>query len=307
MDYSVTALLASIRRRGFFENSTATGTADADLLALANEELQSSLVPFIMNLHEEYFLWQYTVTMTAGTAAYRIPSRAMGAKLREVDVVTTGSEVRNLVRISADELEEWPQGSNGTPTAFYVRGNNVVLVPAPAQAETLRLTYFIRPNELKVSTTTGLQAITAIDTGNGRVTVSSTTGITTSTLVDFHKGTSGFEHLSIDQTPSVVGTPSGTVTVTLPTGLAVGDYIVLAEQSLVPQVPADFHPLLSQRVVCKLLEARGFFQKLGPAQAQLREMEEILRRAYAPRVDGEPVILASNSYGLLPGWVVPNA
>lgn len=300
MDYTATALLASIRRRGALPSATSVGTADADLLSIANEELQSWLVPLVLSLREDYLLVRETQSTVASQSEYRIPKRAVGMKLREVEIVTSTS-IRNLTRIEADGLEDWPT-SNGTPTAFYLRGNHVVLVPTPATTETLRLSYFLRPSEI-TATAADYETITAVNTSTNTITVADTTGLTGS--VDLVSST-GMDVLSVAASNN--GTFTGTTLAfdALPVGLAVGDYVCVADKSPVPNVPADFHPLLAQRVAVKVLESTGMQGKHELASRQLSEMEESLRQTYAPRVDGEVKICAPDSYGLMGGTSVLN-
>lgn len=300
MDYTTTALLASIRRRTMAPTATAAGTADADLLALANEELQSYIAPLLLSVREEYLLANSSTTMTAGTAGYRLPSRAVGAKLREVVRLDSSSRIFHLALISLDELDEWPT-DNGTPLAFYFRGAELVLVPPPSAAETLRMTYYRRPAEMVATTAVG--AITAINTTTKVVTCATVpTTFDTGDTFDFVKSSAPFEVLAGDLAATAVTTgASGTVTLTaaLPSGLAVGDYVCLADQSPVPQVPAELHPLLAHRVVVKICEALGDQQGLTLAQAQLAQAEQRIVEMLAPRIDGEPKIVGSNQFGLL--------
>lgn len=300
MDYTTTALLASIRRRGMLPTASATGTADADLLALANEELQSYVVPMLLSAREEYLLAEASTTMTVGLAAYRMPPRAVGAKLRDVVRVDSASRVYSLARISFDELSEWPSDT-GTPVAFYLKGAEVVLVPPPSSAETLRLSYYMRPGELVATTAVGV--ITAINTSTKVVTCTNVpTAFTTSQTFDFVKASSPFDCLTIDLSASAVTTgASGTVTLSaaLPSNLAVGDYICLAQQSPFPQLPAELHPILSHRVVLKTCEALGDERAISTAQSQLSQVEGRALDLLVPRVDGEPKIVGSNQHGLL--------
>lgn len=302
MDYTSTALLASIRRRAALPTATAAGCADSDLLALINEELQSFVVPLIMDLREEYFVAQKSTTMTVGTAAYRIPSRAVGAKLRDVEIVNSAGSVSSLDRLSQDELWEYPTTS-GTPGGFYIQGNNVVVVPPPNAADSLRQTIYRRPNEVKLTTAVG--TITAINTSTKVVTCSDVpVAFTTSLLYDLVSGSSGFESYGIDLavTARVTGA-SGTVTftATLPLDLAIGDHVCIAEQSPVPQIPAEFHPLLSVRVAKKMAQNLGNANRVNILSEEERSMAERIRSTFAPRVDGEPKILVPNSHGLLGG------
>jgi hypothetical protein len=301
VDYTTTALLASVRRRAMLPSSSATGTADADLLAIANEELQAWLVPLLLAAKSRHLVRRYTVSTAASTAAYRIPSRSVLSNVAEAEVVTSSGAIRNLVQYDLSDKEDLPH-ENGTPGGFYLEGQNIYLVPTPGSAETLRLSYYIRPNELVA--TSAVATISAINTGTGALTTSASVPVTfsTSQRYDLVAAKSSFESLAIDLTASVASGTTVTFSASdLPSGLAVGDYICLAEQSPVAQVPADLHPLLAQRTAVKILEALGDFEGMTRAQRALDELAEAARQTLAPRVDGETRVVAPGSSGLMGG------
>lgn len=299
MDYTHVALIASVRRLAALPTATSTGSADSDILVHANEVLQSEVVPFIMDLREDYFLQVKTQDVTAGRSAYRLPVRAVGGKLREAAMVESGGNVRNLVRLSLDDLEDWPAES-GVPRGFYFRGNSIVLVPAPAgTGEQLQLTYYIRPSQV---VSTGYGTVTIVNTGTGVVTWSATgtfTPTSNSQLVDHLAKSSVFECYDIDKTPTSNTTSTFT---TLPVDLAVGDFVCVAEQSPVPQIPAEFHPLLYVKTALRFAESLGNQGRIAYLAPKSGAMEEKLTSAFAPRIDGEPKIITPGPYGLLGGW-----
>lgn len=299
-DYTTTALLASIRRRASIPTTSVTGGATSDLLAYANEELQLSLMSDILPKQEEYFSKDSDTTLTSATV-YRLPSRAVGGVLRMVSLVdSNGAMLGTLNRIEPERIADYP--TSGTLAGFYIRNNAVVLVPSSSStAATLRMTYFIRPNQLVSS---GTQPITAINTSTKTVTVSTTSGFSTSTPVDLVANTPGFESLAVDLTPSAVGGTTVTFSSTLPTDLAVGDHLCLAGQSPIPQVPEVYHPILAQRVACAYLEASGA-PELAAAAARLQKMEEAAGILISPRSPGNPrklVNLKSSALGYGGRW-----
>jgi hypothetical protein len=299
VDYTTTALLASARRRAMLPSSSSTGTADADLLAIGNEELQAWLVPLLLASKSRHLIRRYTVSTTASTAAYRIPSRAILGTVAEVEIVTSSGAVRNLAQRDLSEKEDLPS-TNGTPDSFYVEGQYLYLVPTPATAETLRISYFIRPNELVA--TSAVATISTINTGTGALTTSATVpgAFSTSQRYDLVAAKSGFEHLAVDLTASVASGTTVTFSASdLPSGLAAGDYICIAEQAPMPQVAADLHPLLAQRIAVKVLEALGDFEGMARATRALDELAEAARQTLAPRVDGETRVVAPGSTGLM--------
>lgn len=296
MAYGHAALLAAVRRLAALPTATASGSADADLIAHANEVLQSEVAPFVMELREGYFLQTKSQAITSGTDAYRVPSRAMGLKLRDVGLKTSAGDFRSLPHISQDDLGDY-SSEDGDPEGFYLRGGWVVLVPAPTDtSETLELPYFIRPNEL---VTTAYGTVSDITGSVVTYTETGTFAPTTSSVIDFVSAKSGFDCLSIDVTPSAADTTANTVTVTVPSGLAVGDYVVTAEQSPVPQIPAEFHPLLYVKTALRMAESNNQANRIGYLSQKAAALEDQIRRTFAPRVDGEPKIVSAGANGLL--------
>lgn len=294
MDYSTTALIASIRRRGSVPDTSAEGTQAADLLAVATEVLWKAICPLLLRVRENYLLETKDYSITSGAAAYRIPPRSLGGKLREVSVVDASGNVRNLPEVDEENLREF--GPTGTPTAFQVRGNNVVLLPTPdATQGTLRLRYARRPNQLVALSAAGV--ISSISSAGGTTTITLTASIpaafTSTARYDLVRATPGFEWGAIDLNPS--SSPSGSsiafATADLPadftTAIYKGDYICLAEDAPVAQVPPELHALLAQWTVAALLEADGDEEAVATAMKLAAKMEEDVVSLLSPRVDGE--------------------
>lgn len=257
-DFTSTALLASIKRRGMIVGATDTWS-DADLLALATEEMQSYVMSVLMDVREDYRTADYDVATVASTATYRLPERAAGDSLRNVLYSSDGGlEYSPLVRVDADQAGA--SATLGTPYGFYFKDTDVVLVPTPAIAGTLRLQYPRRPSKLVAAS-----AVATIAPGgiNGNRTVITTTATIPSTFtsgvtVDVVDNNPGFKILTMDA--ATTGTVSGTtitLSAALPASVAAGDYVCLAGESVVPQIPVEMHPLLAARTVEVALEALG--------------------------------------------------
>jgi hypothetical protein len=146
-------------------------------------------------------------------------------------------------------------GNNGNPVRYQMRGNSIVLLPTPDASNfvTLRLWYFRRPNQL-----VGTSAVLTSTTLTGLVTFNGTkpSTITTSTPVDVVQGSPPYDSLGDSLTPSAVA--SGYVTFSANvTGAVAGDYVCLAGQSPVIQLPDEFYNLLCLRTARSLLPANG--------------------------------------------------
>jgi hypothetical protein len=294
-DWSTVGLLAAIRRRAASESATATGTADADLLSYADEELQATLLPLLLQSGGDNLLPQfdYEVSTTASTAAYRLPYRAAFNRVREVALVYSG-QVENLSQASLDEVEEWSTTATGKPEAYYVRGAKVVLLPTPDAAYTLRISYAHRPSRLVAST------LTVATVSGTAVTTSAAHGFSASSSLDYIKASSPFDVLSIDNAPSAASGSSITLSAAI-ADLAVGDYVVTAGNSPVPQIPAELHPALVDLAVAHLLKARGFLNEAAAWRESVAEKVAQAVAALSPRVDGEPRICVPGPHGLLGG------
>lgn len=83
---------------------------------------------------------------------------------------------------------------------------------------------------------------------------------------------------------------------TIPTDLIVGDYICLAGESIIPQIPTDLHNVLAERTCARILAAIGDVEGLQATNAKLQEMEIRQGAIIDSRVVGAPQkILNRNS------------
>lgn len=282
MAWDAEALIASVKRRASIP--TAQGTFQtADFLAIANEEIQGYVVPFITSQREDYLIAHYDVTIQAGVVSYRLPTRSVGQALREVHVINPQSQLENIPRVSRENL-------GGATRGFYLDGNVLMLITDnPDTVGTigtaLRMTYHMRPNTLVATASVGV--IQSINTGTRQVTLTSAPGTFTSgSLYDLVRARPGFECLALDQSATVAGTTL-TFTSTLPSDLAVGDVVCLAGESNYPQIPVELHGLLAQRVAVKCLEALGDAEHIQTAGGVLQQQEEATAKLLTPRVAGE--------------------
>ena len=298
--YTTTQLVNTVKTKALVPTSQATFT-NAQILTIADEEMQTGIVPLIMSVREEYFVKYKDITITS-SSSYEIPTRAIGSKLRTITVVDTdNTNERKIPLFIADQVPQRndPYGySSGT--VAYLQGNFVVLNPNPENSVggILRLYYFNRRNTLV--DVTAAARIDGIDTVNKQITLSnvpSTYSLTSK--YDFIKATPGFENLEESVTPTGI---SGLIFTfdELPSGLQLGDYLALEGESPVVQLPVEFQPVLAQRVILRMLEAIGDVTGVQVARAKLDELEKNVMNLISPRVDGNPKKVL-NPYGPLSG------
>lgn len=82
-----------------------------------------------------------------------------------------------------------------------------------------------------------------------------------------------------------------TVEITIPDAplsLRIGDYIALANECYIPQIPTDLHSTLVERTCERILQALGDQQGLAVTKAKIAEMEQHQGVLIDNRVDGSP-------------------
>lgn len=288
-------ILTSVKRRAMIpsDNSTFSST---DLLEILNEELQLGLLSTIMKVHEEFYVHPYNQTLTDGTTSYTIPARAIGNKLRNAQLKDSSNNLIQLARIQPEEVGKYAY-SNGT---FYLQNDELVFVEEPTGSTTLVMNIFLRPNQI-VATSRGA-IISAIDTTTGVVSFTTTlpSHFAADLTYDFVSKTAPCKIRAFDKTASAIDLINFTLTFTasdLPTGLVVGDYVTISEETIVPQMPVEMVPILAQRAACHCLEAMGDMEALAAASKKLEQMENNITTLIDNRSEGNPQkIVQPNSF-----------
>jgi hypothetical protein len=232
-------------------SSNQAGLVTADFLNFANLVMMA-LTSEIMQAREEYLNYQDSIPVAAGATQVRIPYRAVNGTLRHVWWEDGTGSRRRLYGTEIESIENYFTTSTGTPDRFYVLGNNIVLLPTPVSAGSLLVAYPFRPNLLVDATTT--QTV-ASDTTTSVTLNNMPSNFTNGALYDIIDNQSGNGIIYYDQ----VGTISGnTITFANPIPLvAPGHYIALANQSPVPMLPEEAHPLLLELTVMRVEMVRG--------------------------------------------------
>jgi hypothetical protein len=299
--YDTTALLAEIRRRAAapVSSSSAPGFQDADLLAFAN-----GIIPGIQDklrrVRTNYFATQKDVPFVSGTASYRIPTRAQHGVVSLAQRLTSTGEIKHLTKWTERDMDGRNPTTAGTPTNYLWRSNSLVLWPVPDNsAESLRFTYHRRVNKLVLPSVCGVVTGSLVNVSNqATITVGvnySTLSITTSTPVDVIQANAPFDSLVDDVTPIQIASnaalfAAGAVS-TLP---AVGDYVCLAGQAPVIQMPEQAFYVVAQAVACALLSEDA--AALPAATRVLAMLEADLYGGANDRDDGEPDAAANESF-----------
>lgn len=288
--FNTTKLIRSIKRKAMIPEDQDTFDTE-DFIEMINEEIQSSALPHLLTVHEEYLVYSVDIPFVEGQQSYRIPPRAVGNRLRDLHFVDAeGDVVREASRVSLEELPDYKYNSDSTYTGlFYVQNNKVVIIgSAPQNNASLRMYFYLSPSDVvEVSRTT---TISAIDRTNGIISMSGfPSDFSTSGSFDFVSSKNPNNLISFDV--DVTSTDNVTKTITLDPDnisddLEVGDYVCLPEETPVPQIPSELHSTLVQRVVVSCLEALSDSEGLSLAQRKLMENEKSTWDLVDNRVEG---------------------
>jgi len=266
-------ILTAIKLKGGFP--TDNYFTDAELLILLNDEQRTKALPLLMKLHEDYLVQNKDYTISANTT-YRLPARIVGNKFRDIKLYSNGAYT-DLNRIFEEDRSV-------KRTGYYLTGNKIEL-SEDITSGTLRLNYFLTPSQLVLSTSCAV--IASIDSAT-QVTVSSLPStIYTGSSVDFTQAASPNDLLAYDQT--VVGVSGTSVTFSsLPSGLAVGDYLCVAGQTCVPGLPEEFVSLLMQATLVACLSSKKD-RSVDFEKKKLDEMTDSLLELLTPRSESNDI------------------
>lgn len=306
-------LIADVKRKAMIPQNQSTFTDD-DFLAIANDEMLIGLLPSILKVHEEYYVYPETQALISNQSTYPIPYRAVGQRLRDLFWTDDNGNYRNMARVSPDDKDIFQQSYIATQFLFfYIEGNSYTLIPAVGNGPpgSLKTTYYMRPNALvtedRVAT---IQNIT-IDTVNNVTTFTVDQipkGFTTNQLLDILQTRPGHKLIKYDLNAAEISTTNLTISfpitdlntsdTQLDSSIIVGDYIAFAGECIIPQCPPELHSVLVQRVIARVLDALGDAQGLNNANVKLQEMETKTLQIIDNRVEGAPEKV-TNRRGLL--------
>lgn len=277
-------LVADIKIRGSIPTSQDRFT-NARFLSLANSEMQIKVLPMVLRARQNYYEYDIDTAINA-TGLYPISTRAYLGLVSNVALVDS-SRRHDLPWISEESEVDLDQPISAV-SGIILKRNTLQLKPKDGAGFTyLRTSILLRPGLFV------LEAAAAQITGiSGNVLTFAASTIpstwTTSNTFDLIQGTPHYDHLGIDLSASAIAATTITLSATPNSRLAVGDWISLAGQSAVVQLPEAFSYFLSQRVANTCMRSMGGASKSYEEGVKIAdEMEKDLADSIQPRIQKE--------------------
>lgn len=299
--------LNAVKRQASVPANQSTFT-DQDILDIASLEMKIGLVPSIMSVNEEYYVYPEKTSIVSNKSEYGIPYRAVGGKLRDVAFVDNNDNIITLNRISPNDKDIFQkQYVSYNLYYFYLQNNSVILTPpvtANPPVGSLLFTYYMRPNDLVMMNQAAFITDIIVDANAGTTSYSVSaipSGFSTSTLFDVLQANPGHKTLAWDRTAVSVNTNNNTIvfnTSDVNSSTIIGDYICFAGQCVIPQAPSELHTVLVQRTVSRIMESIGDTQGLNNSNTKVQEMETKTFPIIDNRTEGAAEKVA-NQRGLL--------
>lgn len=289
-------VINSIRNRTMTPDDTSIFTDD-DILDIVDEELTSQVLDKLVTLHGENLTYSMDIPRN-NKGHYEIPYRAIGNKLRDISLVSGGT-VFELSQVGIDELPDFSYAfdSNSYIDKFYVENNMIKLIQPSRSYDSIRMKYYLRPNYLTKEEKAGVIS-SIIDNDDGLITFTlSQVGknFNSTSLYDIvgHKAPNKIKGFDLDPTTVTTGT-TGSITFNksdiedMLSEITVGDYVTIAEETPVPNIPSEMHPLLEQAAAVQLLESLTDTEALTNAMRRLEKITKSVQELIDDRVELAP-------------------
>lgn len=279
MAWTTSDLLTTIKNREMFPDASTGSLSSSALLEFATEELYITLVPMILGTREKYYERTDSFSYSTSTGSYSIPQRAIGGLLASVQY-SYGTYIYPLEPIDPRSIST--NAPTPQPVNFYFQNNSITFYPPPnANQGTIIVRYYQRPSRLAL--TTDCAQITAFDSNTGVVTAVVPTSWTASNTFDF------IPNVSAQATPYGLDSTITNITDTtmtfssLPSDVAVGDWIALSNYTPIPEIPFELQAVLAQATAVRALGAINDQIGLASAKDDLQQFLASATKLLTPR------------------------
>ena len=291
------AMINSARRRTMTPDDTSAFT-DQDILDILDEELNAQVLEKLKVLHGDNLTVAIDIPRS-DDGTYEIPYRAVGNTLRDVSLLQ-GDTLYELSQISISELPDHSGvgDSSSSLDLFYMENSTIRLVTPTRAYTSIRMRFMLRPNVLTKQEESGtISDIITDDIAGTTTLVLSSVGKNFVSGVDYDivGAKSPNKIKAFDKLPTVVSIgSSGSIVFNTSdltnelSDIKKGDYVTLAGETPVPNIPTEMHPLLAQAAAVQLLESTTDTEALTNAQKRMDKMAASIQTLVDNRVDFAP-------------------
>jgi len=271
-------IIAALKIKGSFPTSNDL-FSDADFLILLNMAKDVGIIPMLLRLNDEYLLATKDYTIAANTT-YRIPTRIIS--IRDLKLVDGSGNVTDLDRNFEEDRASNRRG-------YYLIRNSIEL-SSDITGGTLRVKYFARSSKLVLPTSCGqVESINSV--ASSIVVTSAPATFINGVAIDMVQSKNPYDLLSMDQAISTVAGTTLTFA-SLPTDLAIGDWICIANEAPVLMAPEELHTVLVQEGLVMSLSSKKD-KGYDDEKKTLMELKETVINMLDPRVNNSSVKMRS--------------
>lgn len=296
-----TSILISKIRRGMSLPNVENRFSDLTILDLANDELQSSILPWLFALREDFLVANETYALnTLSEGKLRFPAYSSGRSLKDLWVSENDVSWKPLTRVGLESAWVFDQTNLGVPSSFWLQGDEIFVFPKPSATEvgSLKLFYHSLPNSLVLEERS--VKIASILNEN-TVTVSLTPSFfAVNETLDLINQQPDYQVLLRSQ--KILSKTNTSITFDgydllnplADNGVEVGQILCLSGETVVTPIPSEVNQLLIQSVIIRILESMNAPQQLSLALERFNRLKIQLRDLLTPRAENRLLKLRPN-------------
>ena len=281
------------------DESSTTNINDTEIIQVLNRA-QRNTANILARKNDDMFWTQVDTTLVSAQRNYTLPDEAYGERIEMVEVFVSDTPFQ-LKRITRKQASSYIGTAVTTRPSYYtLQKNEIHVFPTPSGGNTMRIHYTARPEPfVKVQ-----GRITSINTSSNFIlvdTLGSDISTSVSTVnsggyvnfIDYNTGAvlgSG-QVSAIDTTLNKINVKTSsltrstvlgkTVATSLPSTLAVDDYVCLITGTCIPEIPDAYQDYMIQYAVVEL--KRSFNEDTQADFAALKELEQEVEKVWVGR------------------------
>lgn len=319
VSFTTDELVSRIKRKCLFPSVNAKLT-DAQILDIADEEVQTRIYSSLMRIRSDYFVAHRYLTYAQGAQWVQLPSVLSSSTLVDVWYRQPGGSQpawRLLVRSKSGAPWGAMQTEQATPNGYAIEGDRIGVFPRPAQDTTILLRYERRPSRMHLAASGRSAPIVSYDDTTFEFTVTPPTGFTTTapvgTEMDIVRATPAFDALVQGMEVTTVASPvwtlaSGTIDHTSPDTAPIsqgdvnpGDYLTLQGETPVFPLPEVWWPICIYSAAATACREVGDMDQAAVNAAECDRLLNDATTLEAQRIRKQPLTIAPTTSPLRGG------